>query len=93
MVIDQNLRLLIISDVALANLSDKVSSGAGYIVFLADINRRCYTLMWMSNKIQRVVGSIIAAEMLSLLNDVKEAQYFRAILRELLGDILYLLIV
>jgi hypothetical protein len=84
--VDKNLRILTISDAAFANLLDKVSSGAGYVILLVDNDRKCSPLMWVSNKIQRVVNSTIAAEMLSLLNAVKEAQYLRAVLRELLGE-------
>ena len=85
MVLDQDLRLVTVSDAAFANLIDKISSGYGYLVLLVDRNGRCCPLKWRANKIQRVVGSTIAAEMLALLNAVKEAQYLREILIELLG--------
>jgi transposase InsO family protein/G:T-mismatch repair DNA endonuclease (very short patch repair protein) len=86
MSIDNSLCLLAISDAAFANLVDRVSSGAGYIILLCDKDRKCCPLVWTSNKIQRVVNSTLAAEMLSLSNAVKEAQFLRAIIIELVGS-------
>ena len=42
----------------------------GYFIFLVDQNRKCSLLSWKSKKIQRIVHSSLAAEILSLSNAV-----------------------
>ena len=80
---NNELRILLYTDSAYKNLCEKMSSCAGYIVFLVDSNNRCCPLQWKSNKIQRIVNSTLAAEALALENGIKEAIYQQALLREL----------
>ena len=79
-----SLQILAFCDASLTNLPDKVSSGEGFIVCLADKKGRCSLLNWKSKKVQRVVHSTIAAECLSLIDCNGDAHYIRNILEEVL---------
>ena len=78
-------KILVWSDAAFANLSDKVSSGGGYVIFLVDSSLNCAPLCWKTNKIKRVVRSTLAAEALILESSVEHALYLRDLLKEMLG--------
>ena len=80
--------LLIIGfcDASLANLPDKVSSGEGYMIFLADRTGKCCPLNWKSKKVNRVVHSTIAAEGLSLIDCYGEAMYGRKLVQEIMKN-------
>ena len=77
------MRILLFSDVAYANLIDGVSSTEGYIILLAVSNGRCCPLAWCSKKIRRVVKSTIAAETLSMVDGLDMAVYLGCSLAEL----------
>ena len=79
------MKILVWSDAAFANLSDKVSSGGGYVIFLVDSSLNCAPLCWKTNKIKRVVRSTLAAEALILESSVEHALYLRDLLKEMLG--------
>ena len=81
---EESLQILAFCDASLTNLPDKVSSGEGFIVCLADKNGRCSLLNWKSKKVHRVVHSTIAAECLSLTDCNGDAHYIRNILEEVL---------
>ena len=51
----QNMALVSWSDAGFANLADRVSSGAGYVIFLVDKTGSCCPLVWRSNKVKRVL--------------------------------------
>ena len=61
LVIDEKLKLILYTDSAYKNLCDGMSSCAGYIIFLLDCHNRCCPLEWKSNKIRRIVDSMLAA--------------------------------
>jgi hypothetical protein len=75
-------RLVVFTDAAFANLPDKVSSTAGYVVFLVGENKAC-PLVWKSNKIKRVVKSTLGAETMACLQGLEEALYLKHIFSEL----------
>ena len=61
------LSLVTYSEATFQNVPDQTSSGRGHIIMLAGSGERVAPLAWTSNKVQRVVGSTVAAEALSLL--------------------------
>ena len=75
-----DLHIMTWSDAAFANLVDRVSSGAGHLIFVVDKNRRCCPLAWTSNKVKRVVKSTLAAEALALEEAISHAIYLRALM-------------
>ena len=77
------MRILLFSDAAYANLIDGVSSAEGYIILLAGSNGRCCPLAWCNKKIRRVVKSTIAAETLSMVDGLNMAVYLGCLLAEL----------
>lgn len=79
----ENLRLVVFSDAAFANLRDGHSSTAGYLVFLVGQNERCCLLTWKSCRIRRVVKSTLASETLALVEALDDACFLRKILSEL----------
>ena len=74
------------SDGAFANLQDRVSSGAGHVIVLADSHGHCCPLAWNANKVKRVVKSTLASEALALEEAIGHALYLQAIIRELLSE-------
>ena len=56
------------SQMHLANLSDKVSSAGGYLIFLKGKNGRLCPISWASKKIKRVVKSTLAADAKALVD-------------------------
>ncbi|XP_057310580.1 uncharacterized protein LOC130648545 [Hydractinia symbiolongicarpus] len=68
-------KLVVFSDVSYANLPDGVSSAGGSIVIVFAEDGKCFPISWCSKKIKRVVKSTIAAETLSLVNDIDNAYY------------------
>ena len=80
----EDLCIMTWSDAAFANLVDKVSSGGGHVVFLADTNKRCCPLAWTANKVRRVVKSTVAAEALALEEAISHSVYLRALIKEIL---------
>ena len=77
-------KILVWADAAFANLSDKVSSAGGYVIFLVDSKLNCAPLCWKSNKIKRKVRSTLAAEALILESGIEHALFLRALLKEML---------
>ena len=74
-------KIVAFTDASLHNLSDKVSSTAGRVVFLKDDMNSCCTLSWKSNKIKRVVRSTLAAEALSLQEGIAESLYLQTLIK------------
>ena len=66
-------------------MDDRVSSGGGYIIFLADRDLKSALISWKSTKIKRVVRSSLAAETLIAV-DYADAMYnVRAMIKEILN--------
>ena len=83
--IEGKLKIVIHSETAFRTLPDQVSSGGGHLVFLtSEKEQEAAILGWTSNKVKKVVGSILAAEALSLQEAVSHAIYLRGILAEVL---------
>jgi hypothetical protein len=78
--------LVVFTDAGFANLPDKVSSTAGYVVFLVGVDKAC-PLVWKSNKIKRIVKSTLGAETMACLQGLEEALYLKQILLELQSDL------
>ena len=82
-----DLKIVIFTDAAFANLPDKVSSARGHVTLLYNSkSQKCNVISWASNKVIRVCHSTFAAETLSLLQGLEDAVYLRAVLSELLFD-------
>ena len=79
-------RLCAFTDAAYGNLSDGVSSTAGYVVFAVGRDKAC-PLSWRSNKIKRVVRSTLAAEVLACLEGLEDCLYLKAVMLELFRGI------
>ena len=76
--------LLLFTDASYANLSDKVSSAGGYIIFLKGSNGRLCPISWASKKIKRVVKSTLAAEALALVEGLDACYFVKSILQEMI---------
>ena len=61
-----------------------VSSGRGYIIFLADKGLRSAPVSWTSTKIKRVVRSSLAAEALIAVECADAMYYIKAMIGEIL---------
>ena len=68
-----------------ANLPDKVSGSGGHIVFVVDENRRSCSLIWASNKIQRVVRSSLSAEATTMQDSLESSMYIKDMLHDVLS--------
>ena len=75
-----DLKLILYTDASYANLSDRVSSAGGHIIFLMGINGKCCPILWSFEKIKRVVKSTLAAEALSLVEGLDACYFIRIIL-------------
>ena len=76
---------LLWADASLGNLPNKVDTGGGYIILIADKDGNCAPMSWVANRIRRVVSSTLAAECLILLQAVDHAYYLRGLLAEILN--------
>ena len=80
------LTLVVYSDASFANLDNKVNSGRGYVIFLVSEENAC-VLTWNSNKVSRVVSSVLESETLALRDAMRHAEWLRTIIINLLyGD-------
>ena len=69
-----------ISDAALANLNDSVSSREGYVILLVGFENKCLPVCWKANKIKRKVNSTLAAEALALKDAIDHCLLVRNLL-------------
>ena len=76
-------RIVVYSDASFGNLDGKVNSARGYMVLLCD-GKYANFLTWNSNKVTRVVTSVLEAETLALRDGVRHAELLRSILCNLL---------
>lgn len=84
--LDRNsLKIVCFSDASFANvLPDKIYSGEGNLIFLADNSGKCALVNWKARKITRVVHSTQSAECLSLVEAIGDSCYTRSLLEEIL---------
>lgn len=75
--------LLVYSDAAFHNLSDKVGSTMAYII-LCRVGDNVSPLAWKTNKIKRIVTSSIGAETLSLSRALGDAIFYQHFFHEIL---------
>ncbi|CAC5359188.1 unnamed protein product [Mytilus coruscus] len=80
----KNIELILYTDASYANLSDRVSSAGGYVIFLRRQNGKNCPISWSSKKIRRVVKSTLAAEALSLVKGLDACYFVRRILQEMI---------
>ncbi|VDI35393.1 Hypothetical predicted protein [Mytilus galloprovincialis] len=80
----KNIELILYTDASYANLSDRVSSAGGYVIFLRGQNGKNCPISWSSKKIRRVVKSTLAAEALSLVDGLDACYFVRSILQEMI---------
>ncbi len=71
----QDMEIILFTDASYANLSDRVSSAGGYVVFLRGKNGHCAPIAWSSKKIKRVVKSSLAAECLAMVDGIDASIY------------------
>ena len=76
--------LVLFSDAAHANLCDRASSMGRHILLLIGLHNECCPPSWCTNKIKRVVLSIIAAKTLSLQEGLEDAIYHQELIDEIL---------
>ncbi|CAC5379706.1 unnamed protein product [Mytilus coruscus] len=67
-----------------ANLSDRVSSAGGYVIFLQGQNGNMCPISWSAKKIRRFVKSTLDAEALSLVEGLDACYFVRSILQEMI---------
>jgi hypothetical protein len=78
-------KLLVYTDASHGNLCEGTGSCMGYTVFVVnDCGVGCL-LAWKANKIDRVVRSTIAAEVLACVEGIEEAIYIKQIMMQLLS--------
>ena len=73
-------------DASYGNLPGHGSQG-GYLVFLVDNTGKYCPLTWQSKRLQRVVGSTLAAECLAIIKTAEAAIHMKALLKEILPNI------
>ena len=78
-------KIMTFADGAHANLPDKVSGSGGHIVFLLDENGSSCPLIWASYKIQRIVGSSLSAEAMTIQDSVESSLYIKEMLLDVLS--------
>ena len=72
-------KLVVYADASFGNLDNKVNSARGYIVLLCDGEHACI-LTWNSNKVSRVVTSVLESETIALKDGIRHAELLRTIL-------------
>ena len=77
-------RLDVSTDASWGNHPDGINSMSGHVVLLHGEGDRSAPLSWESGKIQRVVNSTIAAEMLACKKGLEDSFFLKTILEELL---------
>ena len=77
--------IVVFTDASLCNINGGTGSTAARIVWLMDCYGKCCPLSWHANKIKRVVRSTIAAEALSLQEELECGFYYRKIFEDILG--------
>ncbi|XP_053390666.1 uncharacterized protein LOC128553510 [Mercenaria mercenaria] len=77
-------RIVVFTDASLCNINDGTGSTAAFVIWLADTQGRCCPLDWHTNKIKRVVRSTIAAEALSLQEELESGYYYRQMLEDIM---------
>ena len=80
----ENASIVVYADASLGNLREGASQGA-YIIFLKDKQNNCSVLSWSSQKIKRVVRSVLTAETLAMSDAVDKAM----VLNELLSNVIF----
>ena len=73
------------TDASKSNMSDKISTARGFLVFLVGEGNRSCLIHWECNKVQRVVRSTLAAEGLALCDGLSSAILLRRLVQEYLG--------
>lgn len=81
--LNSDLKLVVFTDAAFANLSDGGSQGA-HLVFLVGKNGKCNLLSWKSKRIRRVVRSTLAAETLAMSDGLDTAFFLATLWNEVL---------
>ena len=82
----KNWKLEVSTDASWGNCQDGICSMSGHVVLLVGKNGRTVPLAWESGKIQRVVNSTLAAEMLACKKGLEDAFYLKTILEEINGN-------
>ncbi|CAC5411359.1 unnamed protein product [Mytilus coruscus] len=77
----KNIELILYTDASYANLSDRVSSAGGYVIFLRGQNGKNCLISWSSKKIRQVVKITLA---LSLVEGLDACYFLRSILQEMI---------
>ena len=78
-------QLKVFSDASWGNLSDKVLSAKGNLVFLS-VGENVCPLSWISNKVRRKVSSTLSAETLALNDTLDDAVYLKHLISEIYHD-------
>lgn len=72
-----SVKLMTFTDASLGNLNDGVGSTQGVIIWIIDMQGKCFPLFWQAQKIRRVVRYTLAAEALSLQEGMEASFYYR----------------
>ena len=78
-------KIVVFTDVYLYNINNGTGSTTGHIIWLMDCHGKSCPLSWHANKIKRVIRSTIAAEALSLQEELECAFYYRKMTEDMLG--------
>ena len=77
-------RIEVSSDASWANHSDGINSMSGHVVLLVGEGNVSVPINWESGKVQRVVNSTLAAEMLACKKSLEDAFLIKTIVEEIL---------
>ena len=80
----KSIHLKSFSDSSFNNLIDGASQG-GHILFVCDDQDNCCPIEWRSNRVKRVVRSILAAETLACADCIESDIYISHMITEILG--------
>ena len=84
----ENWKLEVSSDASWGNHSDGINSMSGHVILLVGKNDQSVPISWESGKIQRVVNSTIAAEMLACKKSLEDAYFIKTIIEDVLKNII-----
>ena len=81
----KELKMVVFTDASLCNINEGNGSTGAFIIWVMDKTGNCCPVAWNAHKVERVVRSTLAAEMLSLEEGLEASVYYRQMLEDILG--------
>ena len=80
--LDLQFKILLFTDAAFGNSSDRGSQGS-HVIFLVDQHNKFNLISWQCKHIEHIVHSTLAAETIAMMHGVEPAVYISVLLKEL----------